>query len=73
MGFLEKVKNMFTEEVEDDDVKVEKIKKDVTKVSIESPNAKDEDDFLVSHEHFAFLVSLLYSVNSQFSSHTEIL
>ena len=27
MGFLEKVKNMFTEEVEDDDVKVEKVDK----------------------------------------------
>ena len=39
MGFFEKVKNMFTEEVEDDEVKVEQIKKDVTKVVIESPNA----------------------------------
>ena len=47
MGFFEKVKNMFTEEVEDDDVKVEQIKKEVTKVAIESPNAKDEieDDY----------------------------
>jgi len=42
MGFFEKVKNMFTEEVEDDDVKVEQIKKEVTKVAIESPNAKEE-------------------------------
>lgn len=47
MGFFEKVKNMFTEEVEDDDVKVEQIKKEVTKVAIESPNAKEEieDDY----------------------------
>ena len=44
MGFFEKVKNMFTEEVEDDDVKVEQIKNEVTHVTIESPNAKDEDD-----------------------------
>ena len=43
MGFFEKVKNMFTEEVEDDDVKVEQIKKEVTKVAIESPNVKEED------------------------------
>ena len=42
MGFFEKVKNMFTEEVEDDDVKVEQIKKEVTKVAIESPIAKEE-------------------------------
>lgn len=44
MGFFEKVKNMFTEEVEDDDVKVEKIKKEVTHVAIESPNAKETDE-----------------------------
>ena len=42
MGFFEKVRNMFTEEVEDDDVKVEQIKKEVTKVAIESPNAREE-------------------------------
>ncbi|MBQ2947312.1 MAG: hypothetical protein IJE04_05695 [Bacilli bacterium] len=42
MGFFEKVKNMFTEEIEDDDVKVEQIKKEVTKVAIESPNTKEE-------------------------------
>ena len=49
MGFFEKVKNMFTEEVEDDDVKVEQIKREVTHVAIESPNAKKEveDDFQV--------------------------
>ncbi len=43
MKFFEKVKNMFTEEVEDE-VKVEKIKKEVTHVPIESPNTK-EDNF----------------------------
>lgn len=42
MGFFEKVKNMFTEEVEEDDLKVEQIKKEVTQVAIESPNAKEE-------------------------------
>ena len=53
MGFFEKVKNMFTEEVEDDDVKVEQIKKEVTKVAIESPNAKvEEDDEFI--ENFRF-------------------
>lgn len=44
MGFFEKVKNMFTEEVEDDDVKVQQIKKEVTHVAIESPNEKKEDE-----------------------------
>lgn len=44
MGFLDKVKNMFTEEVEDDDVRVEQIKKEVTHVAIDSPSAKDEED-----------------------------
>lgn len=44
MGFFEKVKNMFTEEVEDDDVKVEQIKSDVTKVTIESPVYKTEEE-----------------------------
>jgi len=52
MGFFEKVKNMFTEEVEDDDVKVEQIKKEVTKVAIESPNAKVEEDDLVDNFEF---------------------
>ena len=37
MKLLEKVKNMFTEEVEDDDVKVEEIKKEVTHVTVEAP------------------------------------
>lgn len=41
MGFFDKVKNMFTEEVEEDEVKVQKIKQDVKHVSIESP-AKEE-------------------------------
>ena len=46
MGFFDKVKNMFTEEVEDD-VKVEQIKKEVTKVSIETPKV---DSFNISEE-----------------------
>ena len=48
MGFFEKVKNMFTEEVEDDDVKVEQIKKEVTQVAIESPN--DKEAVIAEHE-----------------------
>ena len=40
MGFFDKVKNMFTEEVEDD-VKVEQIKKEVTHVSIETPKISE--------------------------------
>lgn len=39
MGFLDKIKNMFTEEVEDD-VKVEQIQKEVTHVPIETPSVK---------------------------------
>ena len=46
MGFFDKVKNMFTEEIEDD-VKVEQIKKEVTKVSIETPV---DDNFDISEE-----------------------
>lgn len=42
MGFFEKVKNMFTEEVEDDDVKVEQVKGETTKVSFE-PAKKEEE------------------------------
>lgn len=45
MGFLDKVKNMFTEEVEDDSVKVEQVKKEVTHVTIESPVEKEEDNY----------------------------
>lgn len=41
MGFFDKVKNMFTEEV-DDEVKVEQIKQEVRHVPIESPKAKEE-------------------------------
>ena len=44
MGFFEKVKNMFTEEVEDDDVKVEQVKGDVTKVSFEAPKVEEEPE-----------------------------
>ena len=53
MGFFEKVKNMFTEEVEDDDVKVEQIKKEVTKVTIESPKVKSdtEDEVLEAFKY----------------------
>ena len=46
MGFFEKVKNMFTEEVEEDDVKVEQIKKEVTKVTIESPKDEEKEDII---------------------------
>ena len=42
MKFLEKVKNMFTEEVEDEDVKVEQIKKEVTHVPIETPKYEEK-------------------------------
>lgn len=42
MGFFDKVKNMFTEEVEED-VKVEQIKKEVTHVSIETPQINSFD------------------------------
>lgn len=45
MGFFEKVKNMFTEEVEEDEVKVEQIKRDVKRVPIESPVANDDDEY----------------------------
>jgi len=42
MGFFDKVKNMFTEEVEED-VKVEQVKKEVTHVSIETPQINSFD------------------------------
>lgn len=42
MGILDKIKNMFTEEVEEE-VKVEQIKKDVVKESVESPKIKEEE------------------------------
>ena len=44
MGLFEKVKNMFTEEVEDDDVKVEQIKKEVTHVKIETPKVDEKEE-----------------------------
>jgi len=53
MGFLDKVKNMFTEEIDEEEevvkktkkkVEREEIKTEVTHVSIESPNAKKSDD-----------------------------
>lgn len=44
MGFFDKVKNMFIEEVEEDDVKVEQIKNEVTKVTIDSPKKDNNDD-----------------------------
>jgi len=43
MGLLDKVKNMFTEEVENDEVRVEPVKREVTHVSIESPSSKPKD------------------------------
>ena len=43
MGFFEKVKNMFTEEVEEDDVKVEQIKNEATKVSFEPKKEEKEE------------------------------
>ncbi len=46
MGFFEKVKNMFTEEVEDDDVKVEQIKRETTKVSFEEPKEEHKPVFV---------------------------
>lgn len=49
MGFFDKVKNMFTEEVEDD-VKVEQVKKEVTHVSIESPKIEKIDSISFEDE-----------------------
>ncbi len=42
MGFLDKIKNMFTEEVEEE-VKVEQVKKEVTHVSIDTPKLDELD------------------------------
>lgn len=50
MSFFDKVKSMFTEEAveeEEEEVKVEQIKKEVTHVAIESPNAKEEQEEIV--------------------------
>ena len=48
MKFFEKVKSMFTEEAYEeeveDEVQVEQIKKEVTHIPIESPNAKEEEE-----------------------------
>ena len=41
MGFLDKVKNMFTEEVEDE-IKVEKKQKEVTHVAIDNSSINKE-------------------------------
>ena len=53
MGFFEKVKNMFTEEIEEE-VKVEKIQKEVTHVTIDSPKKEErfelDDDFDIDDE-----------------------
>lgn len=51
MGFFDKVKNMFTEEVEDD-IKVEQIKKEVTHVAIETPKLVEDDFKLEEKEIF---------------------
>lgn len=45
MGFFDKVKNMFTEEVEDE-VKVEKIQQEVRHVPIKSPNIEEKNDVI---------------------------
>lgn len=56
MGFFDKVKNMFTEEVEDE-VKVEQVKKEVTHVSIDAPSTKIEEEanneFKLDEEKFS--------------------
>ena len=54
MKFFDKVKSMFTEEAYDeeveDEVKVEQIKKEVTHIPIESPNAQEEVEEVVVEE-----------------------
>ena len=42
MGILDKIKNMFTEEVEEE-VKVEQIKKDIIKETVETAKVKEEE------------------------------
>ena len=46
MGLFDKVKNMFTEEIEEpeEEVKVDEIKKEVTHVAIESPSVRNNVD-----------------------------
>ncbi len=72
MGLLDKVKNIFTEEVEDDDVKVEQIQKEVTHVSIESPavnrNTRQDsllDDNLVTRDDNRVIFSELDEVEAK--------
>ena len=43
MGLMDKLKNIFTEEVEDDEVKVEEIKKEVRSVPISSPTVEHRE------------------------------
>lgn len=44
MGLLDKIKNIFTEEIEDDDeIKVEQIKKEVRSVPIDSPTVEKKE------------------------------
>ena len=48
MGLLDKIKNIFTEEVEEDDeIKVEQIKKEVRSVPIESPTVEKKEPIKV--------------------------
>lgn len=54
MGFLEKVKNMFTEEVEDDEVKVEKVdkvKKEIIASFSDSEEKKENEEILPVKEN----------------------
>lgn len=44
MKLLDKIKNMFTEEVEDDEVKVEKVTSKVTHVKIDTPKSVSKND-----------------------------
>ena len=54
MGFFDKVKNMFTEEVEEDEVKVQQIKKEVKHVPIESPKGEKPIDEEYSFNNMNF-------------------
>ena len=54
MGFLEKVKNMFTEEVEEDEVKVEKVdkvKKEIIASFSDSEEKKENEEILPVKEN----------------------
>lgn len=44
MGLVDKIKNIFTEEVEEDEIKVEQIKKEVRSVPIESPTVEKREN-----------------------------